>query len=337
MKYRTIIEGNCTACSPQWWPKYAYHFTDVTNIVSILSLGTLYSRTEAARRGVMKNDNASKQVIDMTDTRATSFVRFYFRPLTPTQYHNEGFKHKDLRYSGDINANIPVPVFLVFDLESLLQTEDVLFSPLGQAGHGNPIFKGEEEFSKLPFDKIYSTGWCEDDSWRFRHAEILYPDCYTIDHSLRMILCRNECEKATLLHLLYDEDQRAYFRYKDYVRVATDHVFQRNGLYVENAVYHDNTLAFEFACTPEKKQYENRYPRNELSPIQACYRFQWANKKGQILYSTMIDQELDYLQPKPVMFKLPPVAGAHRLGVILSFEGNTICVFRQSIDPFEML
>lgn len=214
MTFQQIIEKNCEKYYPAWWPKYAYHFTDVTNIIGILSLGMLYSRAQATRKGVMGNDNASKQVIDMTATRTTSYARFYFRPLTPTQYNNEGFKHIQLRYDGDINANIPVAIFLIFDLESLLKTEGVLFSAEGQAGYGKPLFYGEKAFARLPFDKIYSDGPCDSDTIRYRHAEILCPDYYAIDGSLRMIVCRNECEKATLLNLLYSKDRKAYYKYK---------------------------------------------------------------------------------------------------------------------------
>lgn len=337
MTYRQIIENNCSAFFPHWWPKYAYHFSDVTNIVSILSLGTLFSRAQATRRGVMENDNASKQVIDITETRTTSYVRFYFRPLTPTQYYNEGYKHFQLRYSGDQNANIPVPVFLVFDLESLLKNDRMRFSPLSQAGYGSPLFNGEEDFSKLPFDKIYSNGWCEDDTRKYRHAEILCPDCYAIDDSLRMILCRNECEKTTLLNMLFAENQKAYYKYKDLVRIARDNVFQRNGLYVENVNYHNNTLAFEFACTPEKKKYEDRQGINELAPLKASFKFQWTNRQGTILYSTVIDQLLNYLRPYPVMFKLPSVTGAYTFWATLLLDGKVLCVFNQSIDPYELL
>ena len=92
MTYAEIIQNNCEKVNPSWWPKFAYHYTDVTNAVSILSSGKLYSRVKAGAKGVMENDNASRQVIDMTETRATSYVRFYFRPLTPTQYHNEGVR-----------------------------------------------------------------------------------------------------------------------------------------------------------------------------------------------------------------------------------------------------
>ena len=97
MNYRDIIHNNCNQSKVSWWPKYAYHFTDVRNAVNILRTGTLYSRIEADERKLMVNDNASKQVIDMTHAAALSNVRFYFRPLTPTQYYNEGYKHRLLR------------------------------------------------------------------------------------------------------------------------------------------------------------------------------------------------------------------------------------------------
>lgn len=341
MTYKQIIESNCAACSPHWWPKYAYHFSDAANIVSILSSGLLFSRAQATQRGVMENDNASKQVIDMTDIRTTSFVRFYFRPLTPTQYYNEGFKHAKLRYDGDPNANVPVPVFLVFDLEALLRTPNVCFSPQGQAGTRRYEFQGEEAFEKLPFDKIYSNGPCDDDTRRYRHAELSCPDLYAIGSSLRMILCRNECEQATLLNLLYDENRAACFQYRSLVRIARRDVFQRNGLYVEHVNFNDNTLAFEFARTYEKKKYDEslkrRYALDRLEPVRASYRLQWTDRTGSVLYSAALDRPLDYEQPQPVLLKLPPITGASSLKATLLLDGKTVCVTRHAMDSFELL
>lgn len=134
MNFSDIIKNNCeNHCSVSWWPKFAFHYTDVTNAVSILSEGYLYSRADATQLKKMRNDNASRQVIDMTNPNIVSMVRFYFRPLTPTQYYNEGYKHPSLRYDGDENANTPVPVFFLFDLEQLLKLENVSFSETSQA------------------------------------------------------------------------------------------------------------------------------------------------------------------------------------------------------------
>lgn len=337
MTYKQTIDTNREKYSPNWWPRYAYHFTDVTNVVSILRSGMLFSRAQATQKGVMKNDNASKQVIDMTTARTTYYARFYFRPLTPTQYHNEGFKHRQIRYNGDVNANVPVPVFLVFNLEKLLTTRGVCFSAQSQAGHGSQIFQGEDAFSQLPFDKIYSDGPCSNDTRAFRHAEIMCPDYYMIDDSLCMILCRNECEKATLLNLLYSDDRKTYYQYKSFIRVGRDNTFQRNGLYVDNVIYHQDTIAFEYACTHEKRKYDSRYVEGVLSPIKATYTFYWLNKQEEIIYSTVFDNMLDYQNPQNIIFRLPQIAGAYILKVILTFEGKTVCVFKQSINPFEML
>lgn len=98
----------------------------------------------------------------MTHSGAESTVRFYFRPLTPTQYHNEGFKHPLLRYCHDLNANVPVPVFFLFDLNSLLQLPDTQFSEQSLAGGGGNLLSGEDDFAALNFIQIYKTGYMED-------------------------------------------------------------------------------------------------------------------------------------------------------------------------------
>lgn len=36
MNYADIIKQNCMSIRPSWWPRYAYHLTDVVNVVSIL-------------------------------------------------------------------------------------------------------------------------------------------------------------------------------------------------------------------------------------------------------------------------------------------------------------
>ena len=184
MSYEEIIQDNCEHHSAvNWWPRFAFHYTDIKNAISILSSGYLYSRSNAEKLGVMKNDNASRQVIDMTKTEAMANVRFYFRPLTPTQYHNEGYKHPQLRYDGDRCANMPVPIFFAFDLAKLLSMPGIRFSEKAQSGNGAALYCTEEEFSKLHFDKIYGNGYDEDwkENQKYRHGEILYPGKFSIE------------------------------------------------------------------------------------------------------------------------------------------------------------
>lgn len=104
MDFKDIIQRNYERLSgkAKQWCRYAFHYTDISNAVEILSSGMLYSRNLALKAELMHNDNASRQVIDCTKSDVTDCVRFYFRPLTPTQYYNEGFKHKDIRYEEEM-------------------------------------------------------------------------------------------------------------------------------------------------------------------------------------------------------------------------------------------
>jgi hypothetical protein len=108
-----------------WWPDYLFHFTDIRNAVSILREGALLSRQEATERGVMVTDNASQEIISQTDDKWQDHVRLYFRPRTPTQYRNEGFRPSDQR---ELGAHCPVPVYFLFDSFQVLSREDSLFS-----------------------------------------------------------------------------------------------------------------------------------------------------------------------------------------------------------------
>lgn len=73
MTYDEVISNNCKYNAPvSWWPKYAFHYTDVTNAIGILKTGYLYSRYNAEKSHLMSNDNASRQVIDMTYSGAES-------------------------------------------------------------------------------------------------------------------------------------------------------------------------------------------------------------------------------------------------------------------------
>ena len=240
MEYIDIIRDNSENHSPvSWWPKFAFHYTDVTNAVSILSSGFLYSRADAAHMRVMKNDNASRQVIDMTNSGVVSKVRFYFRPLTPTQYYNEGYKHPALRYDGDENANVPVPIFLLFDLEKLLALPGVEFSEMSQAGHGARVYSGIEAFSKLNFDYIYDNSFDNFDTTKiYRHAEIVHPKSMAIESCIRNILCRNDLERITLLNLLREENPLAFARYQNIIKTYRYDTFENNGVFLTECSYH---------------------------------------------------------------------------------------------------
>lgn len=343
MGYSEIIKENCEKhSSVSWWPKFAFHYTDVTNAVSILDTGYLYSRVNAERMKIMKNDNASRQVIDMTISEAAAHVRFYFRPLTPTQFFNEGYKHIDIRYDNDINANVPVPVFFLFDLERILKMPETKFSEFGQAGYGSPLYSGVEAFSRLDFDKIYSCSTITKELVKYRHAELLYPNFFDINSCLQAVLCRNSIEKMTLMNLLKEKNSTNFYKYKQYIKICRENMFENNGLFITECTFHDNKISISFSDTYPKKYYTERQMRknqiSELPPINAHIEFDWIGKKDTLLYHTVTEFDLDYIRAKSVTFSnLPKINEAKNLRIKLFFDDKLMCYYQQPFADIDLI
>lgn len=342
MEYTDIIKENCEKNSAvAWWPRFAFHYTDVTNAVSILSSGKLYSRANATELNIMKNDNANRQVIDMTQLSTLSKVRFYFRPLTPTQYFNEGYKHPLLRYDGDENANIPVPVFLLFDLAGLLSLPGVQFSEKPQAGRGAEMLSGVEAFSKLDFEKIYdNTSERGEETRPYRHAEIVHANEMKIEPHIKRIVCRNDIDRMTLLNLLSAENPKAYYKYKDIVRVHREDIFYENGLYVSECLYHNNSLSLSFADTYGMKRYiEKEMAKRELQElphIKVRLKLQWFNAKT-VCHEVSMETESDIIKSAGVVVsELPKVDKAKSLRITAYFDDKLACCIEKPLDGVEV-
>lgn len=327
MTFSEIISRNYSVAPVKWWTKFAFHYTDISNALSILQSETLYSRLYAQEEHLMKNDNASYQVIDMTASNAQSYVRFYFRPLTPTQYYNEGYKHPQLRYCNDPNANVPIPIFFAFNLEKLLSDPKVKFSETSQAGHGSIMKSGEAEFEKLAFDKIYSDGYVDDEVIKYRHAELLYPNSYPICNSLEAILCRNEFEQSMLLSLLRNANEKLFYKYKSLIKVCREKMFEKNGLFIQDIRLDGNKISFSFADTYEKQRYTNTMLQkneiNTLDPVKMLFTFEWRNAR-QTLKKASIESPLDYQKTGGIVFTLPEVDRATCICVEVSSFGDRI-------------
>lgn len=345
MEYADIIKDNCeNHSSVAWWPRFAFHYTDVTNAVSILDTGFLFSRVNAKKMNLMQNDNASRQVIDMTETEAVANVRFYFRPLTPTQYYNEGFKHTNLRYDNDQNANVPVPVFFLFDLEKLLSMPETKFSELAQSGYGSMLYSGIEEFQKLNFNNIYSNGYVEDhEQIKYRHAELLYPNAFAIDSCIRAILCRNNIEKTTLLNLLKDKNQKAFYKYtrNQIVKICREDMFEKNGLFVTECNYHDGKANISFSETYARRKYTSALMAKNgvdtLNPVKARAEFEWIGSKA-VLNRADTEFELDYINTSSIAFNnLPKLKDAKVIRIRLFLEDKLMCCVEQPLAEIELI
>lgn len=220
-----------------WWKDYIYHFSDVQNIANILESGYLYSRNMAILLDLMRNNNASEPVMNGTSNDIKNFVRFYFRPLTPTQFRNEGIRAKDEIHI-DHQAHCPIPVFLLFDSIKMLERKDSQFTYEGLASNNVEIYDTIEDFIQAPFKYIYHKGSYNPDTEGFikknRQAELIIPNqCDLKD--LNHIVCRTIAEKETLIDLL---SPATLSKYKEKIVViknsALQNMFIKKHLIIES-------------------------------------------------------------------------------------------------------
>lgn len=291
-----------------WWPRFFYHFTDVHNVINILGEGWIYSREQAQKHGWMKNDNASRTVIAATKSSNKIYGRLYFRPLTPTQYHNEGYKPEAVRRK-EFNASCPVPVFLCLDAVATLNYPGTKFAPKGLAGMRHDIQEGKENFNNLEFEKIYHDGpyaASESDIKDYRHSEVIRENGFPVEPLLRCILCRTIAEKETLLYLIKRYSLRMYNTYKKRVLYRPGlKCFYKNGIFVKRVSINAGVLNVEL------NDPEERFGKEENNvPFQARVELTYMHRNGEVLlfdsgeavfeYTTIrsfcmnLDQELSY-------------------------------------------
>ncbi len=227
----TTLDG-----SRSWWPKYAFHSAHVENAAGVLNDGFLLCRSSIASTTKLAKDSASAALIAGLPASLRRWVRLYFRPRTPTQYRNQGLRPVQHLYQ---NAQMPVPVYLLFDAKKLLVQSGVSYTR-GRLGHGVAIGNDAAFFKSIPFDKVYhdsgvgqlgATG--RSDILNARHAEVLVRDRLDLEH-LRFVVCRSAPEQATLLHLL-TPTAREKWRARVILEGPRRFFFTEFGTYVEHA------------------------------------------------------------------------------------------------------
>ena len=228
----------------KWWVDFLFHFTDIKNAVSILNSGFLFSRDDVERRRIDFTDSASSEIIDRTDATLTDYVRFYFRPRTPTQYRNEGFKPP--KKEGQA-AHCPVPIYFLFDIREIISLNDTCFSNGSLARREHNLFTTADEFTQLPFEDIYHDTWfTPEDKNRIintRHAEVIYPKRISLDY-LKYICCRSQAEYETLYNLL---SPVVWNRWESKVRTRNPHLlFNQKWLYIKDVTLEKESIHINF-------------------------------------------------------------------------------------------
>lgn len=248
-----LLDGKIDTGLPEYlrrsWIRYCYHYSAVENVVSILKRGELYSRNKSRKLGIMTNDNASNDVISNTKEWVKDYVRFYFRPKTPTQFHNEGFRSEATMTP--YQAHCPFPVFLLFDFKSVLDLKNCYFTNHSLAkSDQQKMLNTPKEFWDLPFKKIYHVGYfpseCRDEIVSSRQAEIIVYDKVKIAGLIKKILVRSPAERQTLFALLGENVSQ---KYSDLIQIdSKKSVFYGRWVFIENVVLSSKNVSIEFNC-----------------------------------------------------------------------------------------
>lgn len=271
--------------SRSWWPRFLFHFTNINNAVKILENGKLLSRNSLKNIGGMITDNASADVIEQTDEKWKDYVRLYFRPRTPTQNKNEGYRPSAQR---ELNSHCPVPIYFLFDSKKLLTRKDVFFSKGSLAAGSSNIYSTAADFRQIPFQMVYHDSWF-DPSERssiiyHRHAEVVVRDKLELTE-LKLVWCRSEAEYKTLLNLL-----QPYTRdiWKDRIGAGKKgNLFFRKWIFVEEANLNRESISFKFNVPLQ--DFETVRIRIEINEILTGKKYIWEDLEYRVTGSLQLN------------------------------------------------
>jgi len=229
------------------WPRYVFHFAPIENAVRILDDNELRCRNLLEDSGSTFRDAASPEIIATTDHDVKNFVRLYFRPRTPTQFHNEGIRPRDKLTS--LNAHCPVPIFFLFKSADILTRLDCHFTD-GNPARRRAIYGNDTTFLKnLPFKKIYHTGSLGPDSPEkdaiifHRNAEVIIPERLDLS-ALSLLACRSPAEKDTFLNLLPEAVRK---KYQNRIQVAPVQLHEKKWTFVEQVTLDQEYIVVRFS------------------------------------------------------------------------------------------
>lgn len=240
-----------------WWTKSLFHFTDVTNAISVLNHGKIYSREKVITHELMQNDNANDGVIALTSNEHKKYARLYFGPSTPTQKTNEGIKPKNLISN---NAHCPIPVMFIFDFKKVFLLNGTRFTD-GNLATSPSIYDDIQDLNRLNFNLIYHRSWFTPEDRNTiinaRHSEVLVKDELPLENNLRLIAVRSEAEKELLLYQL-SGDLKEKYQNKIFVQPQTG-IFTNDWIYVDSVAIIEEQLNIKWHLCGNNAKCTDKY------------------------------------------------------------------------------
>ena len=287
----------------RFWPNWLFRSDHVENAAEILKSGRLLSRAAAENQGLIRVDSGSPQYVGRLSAQHRDLVRLYFRPRTPTQYANEGFRPQ-ARIEYD--AHMPVPVYLLFSA-SLLAEEGVFFTK-GRLTDMAEIGDSAKFLKSIDFGDVYhdrGVGRLGELERRAtilnaRHTEAVVKSQLPLDH-LTHIVCRSAAERETLLNLLSSEARDCWLK-RIHVDEGHRRMFQKRGTFVQRA---------ELSSTDSQFQFYSNIDPNMRGPFDLTIE---RTVDGR---TTRARLERFTVSNRPIAYRLDPLAPGYRVRVLL--------------------
>lgn len=219
------------------WKGYIYHFAHIEAAASIIKSEKIMSRLKVKNLHPKEfKDSAGQVLIDRTDSFILDCARFYFRPLTPTQYHNEGLGAGIF----DDNPICPVPVFFVFPLRTVLtKYPNDSYVSNGNLSTGWAEYGKTYDFlKKFDFENVYKK-YGETDLQAYKRAsqqELIVQEELDFSDIPIKVICRSNQDREMLIKLIPPNSS-----YRDLIKVDRSYYNNRNPyIIVEQSKHHIN-------------------------------------------------------------------------------------------------
>lgn len=224
-RYLNDLRGEPWLGERHWWTYFLFAYYDLHDVIDILNQGEIAPKHTRIQHGNWDHT-----------------IRLNFRPRTPDLFGCEG-----IRPTAEQPQNhCPMPVYLLFDIESVITLADVRFSE-GDISQRPRTYSTASAFRDLPFHQIYHDTWFRpderDEILNARRAQVIVPHTLNLSH-LRHIWCRSSAEYETLFWGLPDAVRS---QWGERITVRKDYnLFHSKWHYVEQVTLGNEGALFQF-------------------------------------------------------------------------------------------
>ena len=288
------LENKFLATAPQ---PYVYHFTALTNLISILDTGKIYSRNECNDKGIHHTDSASPQVVNRTKI-THDYARFYFYTLTPTQFYNENLGRKRTatfsdQYSDLGSPKCPMTVMIQLPLINVIQQNRGKIFYSDRNGQ-----KQDASYSEIGQNVVYIEPLCNDYYKDNKQQELLVKDYLSLDDLPSFNLIFQDSNSEDLFNKMYFSNPNN--KNENFNRIVDTTYFKKDN-YSVNPILNPKKNSLILNCDYELEYfYEILVPNRESILKGKIIEVDQSpddseNKEGVILYIQSDGSEIEVL------------------------------------------